>query len=259
MKKNMIQLFSRVAVLLWTIGFATAAHAQATLGMENNLAFHLGENQVAISMDNSVEIANVTMKLYLPTGMELVEGEEGLFDYTDRIPMNASFSFDPATVGAQQYKFMLSSMSNTPFVKGSSTFFSFTLKATEALAETSIIRLNQFVVSDPYATAFKLDDDITISVTNLAIGNENVYEALAAEIAALQQQLDDAKAQVAEEDADVAEDFEDHDCFRLHKTDFPDIGEPTSPRSTCRCRGGRFWVFPGGAPCRSISFVTSRK
>ncbi|MBR0046738.1 MAG: hypothetical protein IJP75_07665 [Bacteroidaceae bacterium] len=164
--------------------------------------------QVNITLENTAKLCGLEGTLTLPAGLELVNGSDGLFDYSDRIPFDAAFSF-PDGASAPTYKFALSSATNTVFGTGSGTFFSFTVKATEALARNTTITLNGLTVADPYANAFDLEDVVTVSVTNLAAIDQTAYEKLSGEIAALQEKLDAAINQVAEQAADVAADFSD--------------------------------------------------
>lgn len=168
------------------------------------------EKRIEVMLKNEADLSGMEFVLTLPEGLTLVEGEDGLFEYTDRIPFGIEFSYKAAN---NPMKVLLSGLSSDTFTGTDGAFFAFTVKADETLARNSEIKLNSFVVTDPQANGFELTDEITVSVINDAIvkqeANDEAYNKLSEELDELQKQLDEAKEKIAADDPDVADDFKD--------------------------------------------------
>ena len=97
-----------------------------------------------------------------------------------------------------------------PYTEGTDgVIFSFNVVADENFVtdETSAITFsNTLAASESVEYALDITDSKVV-VTSLKMGNDAAYAKLTEEVAALQKSLDDAKAKVAEECKDVAENF----------------------------------------------------
>ena len=132
---------------------------------EESFEIAVGEEyQVDITLDNSgvEDLAAISGTLVLPTGLEIVPGEEGKFIYTERTPSPLTFTFPESG-----NSFLLSSSDNTLILGTSGTLFSFIVKATEGLAESSVIKLTDLRLAATTGNSTEADD-VTITVTKAA-------------------------------------------------------------------------------------------
>ena len=164
---------------------------------EESVEVNVGkEYQIDITLDNEnvTNISALQGKLTLPKGLEIVEGEDGLFIYSDRIPGKAEFKF-------QKYDdyttFVLSSTQNYTISGTSGTIFSFMVKATDALAEDTEIVLSDLRVAATTGVSTTESQTVTIAVKNMTLADKAAFEEYKAEqIAAV-----DALAQEGDSDA----------------------------------------------------------
>ncbi len=179
----------------------TAASIAATFGAETTAfeTYPTQEFEVNITLDNSTVFRDFQFNLTLPKGLELVEGEDGFFGYTDRIPADAALA---PQLNGDYYKVACVSPSAGLVDDGKGKFFSFKVKATTALAAEDSIVLNNFVISDRNANAYELDDEIVVKVTNL---NEPAKIEADSVVAALQAEYDSTMVKIAADCKDVAE------------------------------------------------------
>ena len=179
----------------------TAASIAATFGAETAAfeTYPTQEFEVNITLDNSTVFRDFQFNLTLPKGLELVEGEDGFFGYTDRIPADAALA---PQLNGNYYKVACVSPSAGLVDDGKGKFFSFKVKATTALAAEDSIVLNNFVISDRNANAYELDDEIVVKVTNL---NEPAKIEADSVVAALQAEYDSTMVKIAADCKDVAE------------------------------------------------------
>lgn len=124
------------------------------------------EYQVDVTLTNEgvEDLSAFSGKLALPKGLEIVEGEDGKFIYSDRTPAPLSFEF-------KDYEgyttFVLSSSNNTKITGTDGVIFSFTLKATADLAvNPDNIVLSELRVATPAGASAECED-VTIRVKNL--------------------------------------------------------------------------------------------
>lgn len=123
------------------------------------------EYQVNILLDNEnvTTLAGLSGTLTLPQGVEIVEGADGMFVYSDRTP-------DPLVFKFQEFdgytNFLLTSSNNTLITGISGTIFSFIVKADASLALTDEIKLTNLRVANT-GGHYKDLDDIVITVTNV--------------------------------------------------------------------------------------------
>ena len=123
------------------------------------------EYQVNILLDNEnvTNLAGLSGTLTLPQGVEIVEGADGMFVYSDRTP-------DPLVFKFQEFdgytNFLLTSSNNTLITGISGTIFSFIVKADASLALTDEIKLTNLRVANT-GGHYKDLDDIVITVTNV--------------------------------------------------------------------------------------------
>lgn len=179
----------------------TAASIAATFGAETAAfeTYPTQEFEVNITLDNSTVFRDFQFNLTLPKGLELVEGEDGFFGYTDRIPADAALA---PQLNGNYYKVACVSPSAGLVDDGKGKFFNFKVKVTTALAAEDSIVLDNFVISDRNANAYELDDEIVVKVTNL---NEPAKIEADSVVAALQAEYDSTMVKIAADCKDVVE------------------------------------------------------
>ena len=157
------------------------------------------EYQVDVTMTNVQTLTALQGTLTLPEGLELVVPDEEepkeLFIYSDRIPLQSQFKFQKIEGG---YNFVLSSSLNFEIVGNDGVIFSFKVKATPALAETTEINLTNLRVATTTGKS-QLCDPVTINVTNTSVADKAAFEEYKAD------QIAAVKALAAEGDSEAAQ------------------------------------------------------
>ena len=181
---------------------------------ENAFSIKPGEkHKVDIVMKNEIYFCGIQTDITLPAGLQIEKKENGKykFEYSSRLSDN--FSIMSSDKGNGKVRIMLSSLpvdKIMPYTEGSDgVIFSFNVVADENFVtdETSAITFsNTLAASESVEYALDITDSKVV-VTSLKMGNDAAYAKLTEEVAALQKSLDDAKAKVAEECKDVAENF----------------------------------------------------
>ena len=181
---------------------------------ENAFSIKPGEkHKVDIVMKNEIYFCGIQTDITLPAGLQIEKKENGKykFEYSSRLSDN--FSISSRDMGNGKVRIMLSSLPVDriqPYTEGTDgVIFSFNVVADENFVtdETSAITFsNTLAASESVEYALDITDSKVV-VTSLKMGNDAAYAKLTEEIAALQKSLDDAKAKVAEECKDVAENF----------------------------------------------------
>ncbi len=155
------------------------------------------EYQVDVTLANE-GINNLSAfqgKLALPAGLEIVEGEDGKFIYSDRLPAPLEFRFQDH----EGYtSFILSSSNNTLIQGNEGVAFSFKVKASESLAENTVIGLSDLRVAATTGQSALLAD-VSISVLNTSVSDKAQFEAYQAEQAAA------VEAMAAEGDSEASQ------------------------------------------------------
>ena len=181
---------------------------------ENAFSIKPGEkHKVDIVMKNEIYFCGIQTDITLPAGLQIEKKENGKykFEYSSRLSDN--FSIMSSDKGNGKVRIMLSSLPVDriqPYAEGTDgVIFSFNVVADENFVtdETSAITFsNTLAASESVEYALDITDSKVV-VTSLKMGNDAAYVKLTEEVAALQKSLDDAKAKVAEECKDVAENF----------------------------------------------------
>ena len=181
---------------------------------ENAFSIKPGEkHKVDIVMKNEIYFCGIQTDITLPAGLQIEKKENGKykFEYSSRLSDN--FSIMSSDKGNGKVRIMLSSLPIDriqPYAEGTDgVIFSFNVVADENFVtdETSAITFsNTLAASESVEYALDITDSKVV-VTSLKMGNDAAYVKLTEEVAALQKSLDDAKAKVAEECKDVAENF----------------------------------------------------
>ena len=181
---------------------------------ENAFSIKPGEkHKVDIVMKNEIYFCGIQTDITLPAGLQIEKKENGKykFEYSNRL--SANFSIMSSDKGNGKVRIMLSSLpvdKIMPYTEGTDgVIFSFNVVADENFVtdETSAITFsNTLAASESVEYALDITDSKVV-VTSLKMGNDAAYAKLTEEVAALQKSLDDAKAKVAEECKDVAENF----------------------------------------------------
>ena len=181
---------------------------------ENAFSIKPGEkHKVDIVMKNEIYFCGIQTDITLPAGLQIEKKENGKykFEYSSRLSDN--FSIMSSDKGNGKVRIMLSSLPIDriqPYEEGTDgVIFSFNVVADENFVtdETSAITFsNTLAASESVEYALDITDSKVV-VTSLKMGNDAAYAKLTEEVAALQKSLDDAKAKVAEECKDVAENF----------------------------------------------------
>ena len=181
---------------------------------ENAFSIKPGEkHKVDIVMKNEIYFCGMQTDITLPAGLQIEKKENGKykFEYSSRLSDN--FSIVSRDMGDGKVRMILSSLpvdKIMPYAEGTDgVIFSFNVVADENFVtdETSAITFsNTLAASESVEYALDITDSKVV-VTSLKMGNDAAYAKLTEEVAALQKSLDDAKAKVAEECKDVAENF----------------------------------------------------
>lgn len=169
------------------------------------------EYQVDVTLDNEgfTTLAGLQGNLLLPEGLEIVDGEEGKFIYSERTPSPLQFKF---TESEGKTFFLLSSSNNTKILDSEGVLFSFKVKANADLAETAEIKLTELRLATSSGES-ELFPTIVISVTNATIkqlkADMAAFDAYKAEqkaavdTLALDTDTDDSKQLIADAKAAV--------------------------------------------------------
>ena len=181
---------------------------------ENAFSIKPGEkHKVDIVMKNEIYFCGIQTDITLPAGLQIEKKENGKykFEYSSRLSDN--FSIMSSDKGNGKVRIMLSSLpvdKIMPYEEGTDgVIFSFNVVADENFVtdETSAITFsNTLAASESVEYALDITDSKVV-VTSLKMGNDAAYVKQKEAYAALQKSLDDAKAKVAEECKDVAENF----------------------------------------------------
>ncbi len=136
---------------------------------------YMGEDALAIKTDGSAKKVDVGLVNYLavrgmqgditlPDGLSfVVENGRAKFDYSDRLQSNATIT---GNIVGQTMHFAVSDLSAETIKGDSGVVFSFYVKASETLAESSEIVLNEGIVSDDKAADYAILDEAKIKVIN---------------------------------------------------------------------------------------------
>ena len=181
---------------------------------ENAFSIKPGEkHKVDIVMKNEIYFCGIQTDITLPAGLQIEKKENGKYKFEYSSRLSANFSIMSRDMGNGKVRIMLSSLpvdKIMPYTEGSDgVIFSFNVVADENFVtdETSAITFsNTLAASESVEYALDITDSKVV-VTSLKMGNDAAYAKLTEEVAALQKSLDDAKAKVAEECKDVAENF----------------------------------------------------
>ena len=182
---------------------------------ENAFSIKPGEkHKVDIVMKNEIYFCGIQTDITLPAGLQIEKKENGKykFEYSSRLSDN--FSISSRDMGNGKVRLMLSSLpvdKIIPYTEGTDgVIFSFNVVADENFVtdENSAITFSNTLAANDAGVEYALDiTDSKVVVTSLKVANDAAYAKLTEEVAALQKSLDDAKAKVAEECKDVAENF----------------------------------------------------
>ena len=181
---------------------------------ENAFSIKPGEkHKVDIVMKNEIYFCGIQTDITLPAGLQIEKKENGKYKFEYSSRLSANFSIMSRDMGNGKVRIMLSSLpvdKIMPYTEGTDgVIFSFNVVADENFVtdETSAITFsNTLAASESVEYALDITDSKVV-VTSLKMGNDAAYAKLTEEVAALQKSLDDAKAKVAEECKDVAENF----------------------------------------------------
>lgn len=181
---------------------------------ENAFSIKPGEkHKVDIVMKNEIYFCGIQTDITLPAGLQIEKKENGKYKFEYSSRLSANFSIMSRDMGNGKVRIMLSSLpvdKIMPYTEGTDgVIFSFNVVADENFVtdENSAITFsNTLAASESVEYALDITDSKVV-VTSLKMGNDAAYAKLTEEVAALQKSLDDAKAKVAEECKDVAENF----------------------------------------------------
>lgn len=198
-KVGCAQLSDPNAVLISPADFDVTVSPEIGTVEVSEPAFYIkpgGKHSVELVMNNTVNIYGVEGRITLPEGLEYERNNRNkpAITYGDRLPQDAILQINEETG-----KFILSTMSGEPFgTEG--PLFSVNVIASEDLAETVNIVINEVKVSSGEDVVFGFDEVMNVKVTNLYL----VEYLPAKEIAdGLQTKLDEAINTIAEVAPDV--------------------------------------------------------
>lgn len=170
-----------------------------------------GTHKVDVVLKNDIYFCGLQADITLPEGLHIEKKSNGKmnFQYSERL---SSYFAISSIEKNGIVRVVLSSLpidKIQPYKDGDGVIFSFNVVADPDFAtdENSAIVFSNVLAANE-TTEYSLDiTDAHVSVTSLKPINDAAYARLAEEVAALQKALDDAKAKVAEECPDVAENY----------------------------------------------------
>lgn len=169
-----------------------------------------GTHKVDVMLNNDVQFNGLQTDIALPEGLT-IENDKGTynFEYSDRLSNN--FMISSALQKDGKVRVMLSSLPVDEIKGKEGTLFSFNVVADKNFVsdENSVISFsNTIATADAGVVEYSLETENAVAkVTSLKGANDAAYARLVEEVATLQKTLDDAKAKVAEECKDVAENY----------------------------------------------------
>ena len=170
-----------------------------------------GTHKVDVVLKNDIYFCGLQADITLPEGLHIEKKSNGKmnFQYSERLSSNFAISSIEKNGIVRVVLSSLPIDKIQPYKDGDGVIFSFNVVADPDFAtnETSAIVFSNVLAANE-TTEYSLDiTDAHVSVTSLKPINDAAYARLAEEVAALQKALDDAKAKVAEECPDVAENY----------------------------------------------------
>lgn len=170
-----------------------------------------GTHKVDVVLKNDIYFCGLQADITLPEGLHVEKKSNGKmnFQYSERLSSNFAVSSIEKNGIVRVVLSSLPIDKIQPYKDGDGVIFSFNVVADPDFAtdENSAIVFSNVLAANE-TTEYSLDiTDAHVSVTSLKPINDAAYARLAEEVAALQKALDDAKAKVAEECPDVAENY----------------------------------------------------
>ena len=170
-----------------------------------------GTHKVDVVLKNDIYFCGLQADITLPEGLHIEKKSNGKmnFQYSERLSSNFAISSIEKNGIVRVVLSSLPIDKIQPYKDGDGVIFSFNVVADPdfAMDENSAIVFSNVLAANE-TTEYSLDiTDAHVSVTSLKPINDAAYARLAEEVAALQKALDDAKAKVAEECPDVAENY----------------------------------------------------
>ena len=170
-----------------------------------------GTHKVDVVLKNDIYFCGLQADITLPEGLHVEKKNNGKmnFQYSERLSSNFAISSIEKNGIVRVVLSSLPIDKIQPYKDGDGVIFSFNVVADPDFAtdENSAIVFSNVLAANE-TTEYSLDiTDAHVSVTSLKPINDAAYARLAEEVAALQKALDDAKAKVAEECPDVAENY----------------------------------------------------
>ena len=170
-----------------------------------------GTHKVDVVLKNDIYFCGLQADITLPEGLHVEKKSNGKmnFQYSERLSSNFAISSIEKNGIVRVVLSSLPIDKIQPYKDGDGVIFSFNVVADPDFVtdENSAIVFSNVLAANE-TTENSLDiTDAHVSVTSLKPINDAAYARLAEEVAALQKALDDAKAKVAEECPDVAENY----------------------------------------------------
>ena len=170
-----------------------------------------GTHKVDVVLKNDIYFCGLQADITLPEGLHIEKKSNGKknFQYSERLSSNFAISSIEKNGIVRVVLSSLPIDKIQPYKDGDGVIFSFNVVADPDFVtdENSAIVFSNVLAANE-TTEYSLDiTDAHVSVTSLKPINDAAYARLAEEVAALQKALDDAKAKVAEECPDVAENY----------------------------------------------------
>lgn len=170
-----------------------------------------GTHKMDVVLKNDIYFCGLQADITLPEGLHIEKKSNGKmnFQYSERLSSNFAISSIEKNGIVRVVLSSLPIDKIQPYKDGDGVIFSFNVVADPDFAtdENSAIVFSNVLAANE-TTEYSLDiTDAHVSVTSLKPINDAAYARLAEEVAALQKALDDAKAKVAEECPDVAENY----------------------------------------------------
>ena len=160
-----------------------------------------GVQQIAVAMDNDVNVESLQMDITLPAGFSYKTDGGNIFQQTARLSGGATIT--PLTDGDRTRLVVIDMMENRILTPGNGDFMTFEIVAPEDFdAESAQITISGAQASVNFTT-------VQISPVTMTVANgHTAYAKAQAEIAELERQLAEARQTIATDAPDVKDDFQ---------------------------------------------------
>ena len=183
-----------------SVSTSTVYPGNLSFTADKEFAVYAGQEiEVAVALNNDIELRSFQADMQLPEGFTLVfDEDEDAYKIipADRVPQGTSFSYN-----VNNGRIIMLNMSGEPLVGSEGTLFTFTVKTPEQMPAESEITLKGFSGQvKGYTTSFDFNSDITIKVLDQLVldykAAQAALEAVKASFEAAQTTNDAIRAKI---------------------------------------------------------------